>query len=209
MISLQKLLGKDDRFFDLLEAAAREAQHSVQSLNKCLAAPDQTPRMDEFIEARRSEKKIAAEISQALVETFVTQLEREDIEVLADVLYKIPKTVEKIAERIQMAPEHLSGVDFSPQLALIDKASESLRQMVSELRKGMNVARVKAHNEQLQAAEGDMDDTLNELVRGLYHATENPGRVLFLKDVYELLERVTDRCRDAGNIIATIVLKGT
>ena len=54
-----------------------------------------------------------------------------------------------------------------------------------------------------------MDDTLNELVSGLYHATENPGRVIFLKDVYEMLERVTDRCRDAGNVITRIVLKGT
>ena len=53
-----------------------------------------------------------------------------------------------------------------------------------------------------------MDNALNELVRGLYNATENPGRVIFLKDIFELLEKVTDRCRDAGNVVSQIVLKG-
>ena len=28
-----------------------------------------------------------------------------------------------------------------------------------------------------------------------------------LKDLYELMEKVYDRCRDAGNVVSTIVLK--
>jgi uncharacterized protein Yka (UPF0111/DUF47 family) len=30
-----------------------------------------------------------------------------------------------------------------------------------------------------------------------------------LKDLYDLLEKVIDRCRDAGNVIAQIVLKNS
>jgi uncharacterized protein Yka (UPF0111/DUF47 family) len=30
---------------------------------------------------------------------------------------------------------------------------------------------------------------------------------LALKDLYELLEKVFDRCRDAGNVISHVVLK--
>jgi len=33
--------------------------------------------------------------------------------------------------------------------------------------------------------------------------------VIILKDLYELLEKVVDRCRDAGNVISQIVLKNT
>jgi uncharacterized protein Yka (UPF0111/DUF47 family) len=81
--------------------------------------------------------------------------------------------------------------------------------MVRELRTGSNLQRIQALNEKLQAIEGGMDKTLNELIRGLYNATENPGRVVFLKDLYELLEKVTDRCRDAGNVVGQIALKGS
>ena len=31
--------------------------------------------------------------------------------------------------------------------------------------------------------------------------------VVFLKDMYELLEKAIDRCRDAGNIVFQVVLK--
>ena len=82
-----------------------------------------------------------------------------------------------------------------------------LQQMVKELRKGLTRTRATALNQQLQTVEGEADKKTNELLRGLYNATENPGRVLFLKDIYELLEKVTDRCRDAGNVITQIVLK--
>ena len=42
MISLQKIFGKDDKFFGLLEASAEEARHSVQALNKVLSNPGKT-----------------------------------------------------------------------------------------------------------------------------------------------------------------------
>ena len=77
MFSLQKLLGKDDKFLGLLEGAAEEARHSVQALSRSLATPDAVLTMDEFVQARRAEKKIAQQIGEALVETFVTALERE------------------------------------------------------------------------------------------------------------------------------------
>lgn len=209
MVPLQKLLGKEDRFFDLLEASAEQAGASAKALRQFLKDPGPASSLEAFAESRRKGKAITAQINEALCTSFVSALEAEDIESLSASLYKIPKTAEKIAERIRMAPQHLAGIDFSPQLALIDKATEALRQMVAELRKGLNLARMKTLNDQLQSAEGDMDDTLNDHIRGLYNATENPGRVIFLKDVYELLERVTDRCRDAGNVIAHIVLKGS
>ena len=75
MFSLQKLLGKDDPFFALLEESARESQNSVQALRRILQNPSITPTLDEFIAARRHEKELASEIRDLLVNTFVTALE--------------------------------------------------------------------------------------------------------------------------------------
>jgi uncharacterized protein Yka (UPF0111/DUF47 family) len=209
MVPLQKLLGKEDRFYELLEASAVQARQAVRALRQFLTNPGPGARLDEFVSSRRGGKSVTAEISHLLCTSPVTALEREDIEALSNSIYKIPKTAEKIAERALLAPQHMDGVRLDSHAAGIEQAAETLLQMVKELRAGAGVQRIKTLNEKLQSIEGDMDKALNELVRGLYNASENPGRIVFLKDIYELLEKVTDRCRDAGNVINQIALKGT
>jgi uncharacterized protein Yka (UPF0111/DUF47 family) len=209
MPSLQKLLGKEDKLFDLLEASAEQACQSARALRKFIQNPTPASTLAEFSASRRKEKAIAAEISETLCTSLVTSIEAEDIEALSNSIYKIPKTIEKIAERILLAPHQLAGVDLSGQAAKLEQAADILLLMVKELRRGMDVSRVKDHNERLQAIEGEADKAVLELLRGVYNAQENPGRVVFLKDIYELLEKTTDRCRDAGNVIRQIVLKGS
>src|SRR5690349_8773202 len=123
MFSLQKLLGKEDKFFDLLEASAEEARRSVRALLDFLKDPEREKSLDDFVLSRRREKKIADEISSALCTTFVTALEREDIQALSVSLYKIPKTVEKVGERLLLAPQYLRGMDLSRQALLLEKAT--------------------------------------------------------------------------------------
>src|SRR5215510_10172967 len=116
MFSLQRLLGKEDMFFELLEASAQEAHNSVQSLVKLGKALDQPVALEEFARARRKDKEITSQIRNAVYTTFVTALEREDIEALCNALYRIPKTAEKFSERMALAPHQVQGVDFSVQV---------------------------------------------------------------------------------------------
>ena len=209
MFSLQRLLGKEDKFFDLLEASAQEGCASVQALKKLVANPTQANVLDDFALSRRKDKAITAEISEALCTTFVTALEREDIEALSIALYKIPKTIEKIGERIEIAPQHLKGVDISRQLDMLEKATETVLLMLKELRGGVKLERMKDINDRLQHVEGQADKLVLELLKELYSGKVSDVQVVFLKDLYELLEKVTDRCRDAGNVITQIVLKNS
>ena len=48
-----------------------------------------------------------------------------------------------------------------------------------------------------------------ELLRDLYAGEKDAVSVIALKDLYDLLEKVIDRCRDAGNVIFHIVLKNS
>jgi uncharacterized protein Yka (UPF0111/DUF47 family) len=209
MFSLQKLLGKEDKFFDLLEASAEEARVSVQALVKLTKNPDQTTLLYDFIQSRRKEKQIRAQISEAVYTTFVTALEREDIENLSHGLYRIPKTVEKFGERLLLAPQQVQGVDFSKQINLLEEATDTVRAMVKSLRAGANLDQIKKLNDKLQYLEGEADKTIMELLRTLFNSTHDPIKVIVLKDLYELLEKVIDRCRDVGNIISHIVLKNS
>lgn len=209
MFSLQRLLGKEDKFFDLLEGSAKEAGSSIQSLMRFLANPDQVRTLDEFVASRRKEKKINDEISEALCTTFVTALEREDIEALSVALYKIPKTVEKIAERILLAPQLLRNIDLTRQVTMLERAAETLLKMIQDLRAKVNIEQCKAENDKLQAIEGEADNLILQLLRDLYNGNHSSAQIVYLKDLFELIEKVFDRCRDAGNVINHIVLKNS
>ena len=211
MFSLQKLFGKDDKFFDLLEASAEEARHSVQALNRVLAHANKTPTLEEFHKAKEVDKKITEQINEALVNTFVSQLEKDDIEVLSAGLYKIPKTVEKIAERVIIAFPVVKDVDFSRHVALLDAATRRVVELVKLLRDlgSGQLDQAKEINGKLQQIESEADDLILETLKDLFSGKHDPTRVLALKDLYELLEKVIDRCRDAGNIVTHIVLKNS
>ena len=207
MFSLQQVIGKDDRFFQLMEGSAEEARASIEALGKMLKHPDGARSLDAFAEIRRKDKRITQELSEHLCKTFVTPLEREDIEALSNALYKIPKTVEKFGERLLLAPQHLKGWDVTKQIGMLNQAGEIIVTLVKELRQGVNIGKVKKQNDDLQKIEGEADKIMVESLRELYTGDHSAVRVVILKDLYEILEKIFDRCRDAGNVVLHIVLK--
>lgn len=211
MISLQKIFGKDDKFFNLLEASAEEARHSVQVLTGILSKPGQIPQLEEFHASKEADKKITDQINEAIVTTFVTQLEKDDIEVLSAALYKIPKTVEKIAERFIIAAPVVKDVVFTKHIALLDAATQRVVELVKLLR-DLGAGRIdeaKGINGKLQQIEAEADHLILDILKDLYSGKHEATKVMAMKDLYELLEKVIDRCRDAGNIVTHIVLKNS
>jgi uncharacterized protein Yka (UPF0111/DUF47 family) len=207
MFSLQKLLGKEDKFFTLLEASAEEARTSVQALVRLSKTLDKPSAVDEFAYSRKKDKQITSEISAAVYSTFVTALEREDIEELSNALYKIPKMIDKFTTRLLATPQHVRGIDFSTQITLLERATDVVLELVKSLRQGMDLDRVKELNDKLQFLESEADNHMMALYKDLFSGKHEPLQVIVLKDLYELLEKVIDRCRDAGNVIANIALK--
>jgi len=209
MFSLQKLFSKGDRFQGLLEAAAEESHESVRLVIELMKSPRNTRNLDDLILARRKEKKISEQISNELVKTFITGLEREDIEALARGLFRIPKAAEKLAERLVMAGSHLDGIDFSKQADLMTKATEAIHDMIKQLRDMEDMEKMKTFNDRLQLVEVEADKYMNELLRDLYGGKYDAIRAIVIRDVYELMEKIVDRCHDTGNIVMHIVLKNS
>ena len=210
MISIGRFLGHDEKFYDLLEASAQQADSSVHHLVDLLGKIDHgdSPHdLAAFAESRREDKRITQQLTEELSKTFITPLEREDIQALAAALYKIPKTVEKIGERMLISPQDLPKVSFRKQVELLDQAAEAVLAMVKQLRKGTDIRTAREMNAKLQTIEGHADDLEVDLLRDLYQGQYDARHIIFLRDLYELLEKVIDRCRDAGNVVLQIVLK--
>lgn len=207
MFSLQKLLSKDSLFFDLLNASAKEAETSVQSLASLLANPGQVPSLKEFHASKEQDKKITEQINEALIDTFVTEIEKEDVEMLSAALYQIPKTVEKFAERFIISVPLLKQFEFGAYISMLKTATQQVTAMVDLLSKKPGVAEIKSMNQVIQNIEGDADKLILERVAELFSGKYDPLQAMALKDLYELLEKTIDRCRDAGNVVTQIIIR--
>ena len=215
MISLPKLFGKDQRFYDLLEGSAAEAR-TAASLLTGLIESLQNPAADgssleNFAVHRRKDKQLTRQLTEELCRTFVTPLEREDIEALAETLYKIPKMVNKIGGRLTILPITADGIreDLRRQTAILEQATVVVETMVKQLRIGMDLEKARELNEQLQGLEGEADKLMLHTYQALFQGQRDARDIVLLKDISELLEKAIDRCRDAGNTVFLVVLKHT
>jgi phosphate/sulfate permease len=122
-----------------MEGSAQEARGAIQSLVALLRDGEEKPKLEAFAAARRKEKRFSQQLSEHLCKTFVTPLEREDIEAISNALYKIPKVAEKFGERYLLSGLELRGVDLSRHVEMLDRAAEITVLVVGELRKGMHL----------------------------------------------------------------------
>lgn len=209
MFSLQAMFGKGDRFYGLLEQSAEAACDSARAVRELVSQADHAPVMAAFTSSRAREKALAQQISEELVNTFVTALDREDIEALNAALYKIPKTVEKFAERYAVVADRLAGVDFAQRALVLERSAEVVVEMIGELRRGLRIDPVKKLQDRLQALESEGDKLLLAPYRTLYVEGADVMRAVLAKDLFELIEKAIDKCRDVGNVVYSIVLKNS
>jgi uncharacterized protein len=207
-----QLFSRDTRFFDLLESASNEALNGARILSKLLNAVGNGATdtiLGDLAQSRRKHKRIANEITEAVTKVFVTPIEREDIESLSASLYRISKTIEKVGERLTICPPGAQLSSVEKETTAIEHAATVVVEIVSRLRKGATLNNIKDAHERLQSLEGDADKSLLEHLRSLYRNEQDARLLIYWKDLYDLLEKTTDRCRDVGNDVFHIVLKNS
>jgi uncharacterized protein len=208
MFSLQTIFGSGKQFYGLLDEAADAAHESAKALHAMMKTPDRQPALDAFKLARQRERATSDKINKALVESFITPIEREDIEALGSALYKIPKQIEKFADRYSLAIRHLDGIDFAPRAAMLEQAASVVVEMVHAI-SGMNIDRMTQLNEKLRSIENEADRLMLELYRDIYSGKLDSLQMFLLKEFFEILEKAIDRCREAGVVAYQIVLKNS
>ena len=208
MFSLQTIFGSGQLFYTLLDEAAQAAYDSTKALHSMMKTADRQPALDAFKLAGQRERTASDKIGHALVDSFITPFEREDIEALGSALYKIPKQVEKFADRYSLAVQHLDGIDFAPRAAMLEQAASVVVEMVHDLKK-MNIDRMTELNEKLRALENEADRLMLELYRDIYSGRLDNLQMFLLKEFFEILEKAIDRCREAGVVAYQIVLKNS
>jgi len=206
MFTLQTLFGKGDKSFDLLTATAEEGLRSVEALNRILNDTSVAPALDDFAAPRRKVKALAEEIEECIGKTSSSMMEPEELLALSLLLYQVPKTIEKFAGRYALSAIGFPGAKFEIQARMLDEAVRIVAIMFRHLKK-YDVSVVTQQNSRLQQIEGEADKLMIEQFRGVYSGKYEAVAAIALKDLYEILEKAIDHCRDAGNAVAQVVLK--
>jgi predicted phosphate transport protein (TIGR00153 family) len=206
----KNLLPKEHLFFDLFEQASGysvEAAKLLLRMTENYADADLLAREIEAVEHACDE--VTHKTMDRLNKSFITPIDREDIHAfiakLDDVVDLIHATANRLAFfKIDKPTPH--AVNLAKQvLRGCDKLTDAVHGMRSPKRYDAVQRDCIAINEVENAA----DDLLREALAQLFATEKDPIKVIKWKDIYEALERVTDCCEDAANVMQDIIVKMT
>ena len=203
-----RLMPQEGRFFDLFTRHAGEIVEGARALVTMLSASGdllEHARVIETIEKRGD--KIVRETLTLLHKTFITPLDRNEIHQLITQMDNILDLSEDVAHAMylydirEVTPE-------AKQLADLCLASaEKVKQAVSLLPDSAQAATIMTLCTEIDRLEADADHVMRAAMAKLFRNEADPLRVIKLKELYDMLEGVTDRCEDVANVLESIVLE--
>ena len=152
--------------------------------------------------------KLVRDIFSELNSTFITPLDREDMQRVAS---KIDDTIDHIdgisarlhSYKITTAPPY--AMDMANELV---KATKEVELMTSKLRNIKNPSSMIEHCRNTSAIEHKVDDLYSAAITKLFESND-AIEIIKLKDIYEKMESASDRCVDVADVVEDIVLKYT
>ena len=208
-IMFGRLLPKEGRFFDLFNAHAAQvvrAAHELKALTEHYEDREQHMRLID--DAEHAADRITAETIRLLHKTFITPLDRDHI-------HQLVNAMDDICDLIQDTTETLTLYDIShitPEAArLADiavKCAERVQEVVALLAKqDDNIEALTKTCEEIDRLESDADRVLRSAMSRLFREEQDVRELIKLKEIYELLEAITDRCLDVANLAEGISLE--
>jgi len=206
-----RLLPKEGRFFDLFNAHAAQivrAAHELAALMQNYEEREQHARIID--DAEHAADRITAETIRLLHKTFITPLDRDHI-------HQLVNAMDDICDLIQDTTETLTLYDIraiTPETArLADigvKCCERVKDVVELLgRQDGNFEAIIKTCEEIDRLESDADRVMRSAMSKLFREEQDVREMIKMKEIYELLEAVTDRCLDVANLAEGISLENS
>lgn len=204
-------LPKDKVFYDIFENIVANLKEMGSTLKKALNEDDATKRrnlLEALEEGEHKNDEYTHQIFVELGKNFITPFDREDIHYLATSLDDIADYMYASSKKI--LNYNLSENDeYMKDLGDIShKSIKILADAVIKLRSMKNVSQIKQDCVLINSLENDADDVLDKAIIHLFSNNEKSAiDIIKLKDVYEDLEVISDKCEDASNVIESIIIK--
>jgi len=172
--------------------------------------------LDNFADPQESQRRIkdvehkgdaiTHSIIQKLNKTFITPLDREDIYSLASKLDDILDLIDASAQRFIMYNVDHATPEAKSLAFLILQGCQAVDKAVGKLGNKANEQIFECCVE-INAIENEADRVSREAISRLFDEEKDPIALLKWKEIYETLEKATDKCEDAANILESVVVK--
>ena len=206
---INQLLPKQNQFYDLFSEAGEMTVEAAKVLLKMLesTANDFDSLARELRELEHACDDVTHRTITLLNRTFITPLDREDIH---ELILKIDDVVDLITASgsrfVYFKVGH--GTPHAIRLAKqLIHGCEKLASAVRGLRSPKHFEAVERDCVSMHEVENAGDDLLHDALSHLFETEKDPIQVIKWKEIYEMMERVTDRQEDVANILSSITVK--
>lgn len=207
---LDLLLPREIKFYTYLNQQAEvvlEISEFFKTFMENIHTMNENERKREIAKIKELEKKgdeIEKQIVDELNKTFITPFDREDIYTIAIHTDKAVDNVNRVAKKISMYSIAEVPADVHKFCEIIVELSKELRNLMDVLptRKGASeIIRI------MKSLESRGDDTFNQSMARLFTEQTPPLHIIKFKEIYELLEAVSDSIYYVAKLIRGVIIK--
>lgn len=201
---------KDKVFYGLFEEVASNGALMAEKLAALVAETDYQKRatlIKPIEDLEHANDELTHRIFTELGRNFITPFDREDIHLLASALDDIADYIYASAKKIKLY--HINPTDDGIQRLseLVVQSTKAVQQAVLELRNMKNIRQITDALVKINSIENQADDISDMFIERLFSMEPDAKEIIKKREIYQVLEDVTDKCEDAANVIESIIVK--
>jgi predicted phosphate transport protein (TIGR00153 family) len=211
LTSILKLFQPKDRvFYGLFEKVVETNTLMGQKLKELVNTPDFNDRqviINQIEALEHTNDENTHDIFTELGRNFITPFDREDIHALASALDDVADYIYSASKKINFYKVDPMEQGFQKMAEVIALSTETLHGAVMELRNMKNVSSITNALVKVNSLENQADDIYDMSIEKLFDTEPDAKEVIKKREIYQVMEIVTDKCEDAANVIESIVIK--
>ena len=192
----------------ILDDLSKKAVETSEALVVFLSDLQNTDIEKKIHELETEADVLTRDIFSELNKTFITPLDREDMQRIASKIDDVIDFIDGIAARLRsykISTPPPYSVEIANELV---KSTKEVQYMVSKLQRIKNPQDMINHCRNTGDIEHTVDDLYRAAIAELFES-KDAIHIIKLKDIYETMETASDRCVDVADVIEDIVLKYT
>ena len=198
---------EDKMFFTYFQDSAEICQKTARLYDKIMHDKLTDEYKEKALKYKKKGKLSYKAVLKQLNKSFITPIEREDIQTIAVQLNKITKKIVKACLNLEVYRLNDYTDEMKEQALTLVQATDKLEEIVKLFKKVSDVEKITKLNIEMKEIEAHGDEihrrAMGNLFSGRYEALE----VIKLRDMYKEIENAFDACFYVTDTILNVVLK--
>ncbi len=198
-----KLLPKEEKYFEDFRNMISYIEEMGNHVHNLFSLPEVDK--DILLKIKPLEircDELSYKIIKRLNKTFITPFDREDI-------FTLVKRLDDISDMLLAASLRVDILNITSKINYAAELSTIVLEQIKELGKAIIDLKAKHVNElkAVKDLETEADRVYHQAIKELFSNSKDPITIIKEKEILEILEKASDKCQAASNIILAIFLK--